>query len=252
MDGERTDRVDRTRLLGIYLMLAGVLAIVLAGLGVAGAGAHSDRPGPDSHHEYVTTTTYGSRCRCSTTTVQVTTTTRAEVHVLDVDDDVGAEHEHHVRDDHVVVHDVDIVHDIDIVHDVDDVDHHHHLHDVDDGSAVDDHDRDDDFHERQHDVDHAAVDDHDAGEQSGFDDDHHDGAGVAAEPAAHRLVTVQPDLVRCGAAPHRAGVDGAAAARCTRLIRRRIDRVACAQAATTKRAIALIVSDRTIRCRRGS
>ena len=30
MDGEQRQRVDRTRLIGIYLMLAGVLAIVAA------------------------------------------------------------------------------------------------------------------------------------------------------------------------------------------------------------------------------
>jgi len=93
MDGEQRQRVDRTRLIGIYLMLAGVLAIVLAAFGVSGAGAGSGRH--DHWQEYGTTTTgptdttvpetsttYATTttkphcgCKTTTTTVPETTTT---------------------------------------------------------------------------------------------------------------------------------------------------------------------------------
>jgi hypothetical protein len=44
MDGARNGKIEATRLAGIYMMLAGVLALVLAGFGVTGAGATKPNP----------------------------------------------------------------------------------------------------------------------------------------------------------------------------------------------------------------
>jgi len=51
MDGERNDRLSKSRLVGIYMMLAGVLAVVLAGLGVGGASA--SRAHADHHRNLI-------------------------------------------------------------------------------------------------------------------------------------------------------------------------------------------------------
>jgi len=84
MDGERNDRLSSTRLVGIYMMLAGVLALVLAGLGVCGAGAShtgdSDWRHSSNHTCYCTTTSYPTSTTYpqTTTTVPYTTTTVPE------------------------------------------------------------------------------------------------------------------------------------------------------------------------------